>query len=369
MTRSLEEFDLKNTRKLRSGTVIPQLTRKEAEAKDYLTRTMLTQLHLMPVGEPCAFDVAQDGSIIYYFDPLRVTEAPPELWYYPTSKGESLTLESGTVIERMSVKRATSYGYYTKERLAQMNYDVAEEPVAYSKKQDQTLVFFYDKKTAVRRPLMCVKCGKSVRYKRKLCEACFEEDLAVRRVEGDLYRGENYHMHRDRVLFFDLELTGVYDHDEIISISIVNAKGETVMDTLVHPVHNKRWKRTEKIHGITPAMVADAPTLAELTPRIKELFENADRLIAYGVSTDYSHIKYIYETEVERQWLFEKTRCCANEFVRYQHEHYPNLSHAALIDAMECMKIEWDGIPHSSIADTVACMKVWEALFPNYYED
>lgn len=359
---------MRNTRKLRSGTVIPQLSRKEADAKDYLTRGTLTQLHLMPTGEPCAFDVAQDGSIIYYFDPQRVAEAPPELWYYPTAKNERLTLESGTVIERMSIKRAASYGYYTKERLEQMNYDVVEEPVAYSLRQDKTRIYFYDKKTAVRKPLMCVKCGKFVRYKKKLCEACFAEDLAVRRAEGDAHRDAFYHMNRERVLFFDLELTGVYDHDEIISISIVNAKGEVVMDTYVHPVHNKRWKRTEKIHGITPAMVADAPTLDQLTPQIKEIFAGADNLIAYGVSTDYSHIKYIYQTEVERQELFRKTRCCANEFVRYQHEHHPDLSHAALTDAMECLGIAWDGIPHSSIADTIACMKVWEALFPHYYD-
>ena len=35
---------------------------------------------------------------------------------------------------------------------------------------------------------------------------------------------------------------------------------------------------------------------------------------------------------------------------------------------MECLGIDWDGIPHSSIADTYACMRVWEKLFPNYYD-
>lgn len=82
-------------------------------------------------------------------------------------------------------------------------------------------------------------------------------------------------MQRERVLFFDLELTGIYDHDEILSISIVDATGKVIMDTLIRPTHNKRWKRTEKIHGITPDMVVDAPTLAEVTPRVKEIFADA----------------------------------------------------------------------------------------------
>ena len=160
----------------------------------------------------------------------------------------------------------------------------------------------------------------------------------------------------------------MYDHDEIISISITNALGEVIMDTLVKPVRNKKWKRTEKIHGITPEMVQDSPTLEELTPRIKEIFAECDNLIAYGVSTDYSHIKYIYETQAEREALHDKTRCCANEFVRYIHEHRPDVVHASLVDAMDTMGIAWDGIPHTSIADTIACQKVWDALFPHYYQ-
>ena len=116
-------------------------------------------------------------------------------------------------------------------------------------------------------------------------------------------------------------------------------------------------------------MVVDAPTLAELTPRIKEIFAEMDVLIAYGISTDYSHIKYIYATEAERKALHDKTRCASIEFVRFQSEHYPDLVHASLSDAMALLEIEWDGVAHTSIADTIGCAKVWEKLFPNYYED
>jgi DNA polymerase-3 subunit epsilon len=247
-----------------------------------------------------------------------------------------------------------------------MNYEAVEEPVAYTMR-DGEQVFFYDKHTASRLPLMCVKCGKDVRFQRKLCRACFEEDMIVRRAQGDEHRNAEYFMDPKRVLFFDLELTGFYDHDEIISISILNGCNELVMNTFVKPVHTKKWKRTEKIHGITPEMVQDSPTLEELIPELKNLFAEADAIIAYGVSTDFSHIKRIYETEAEQDALHEKICCCANEFVRYIHEHHPDVVHASLTDAMECLQIEWDGIPHSSIADTYACKKVWERLFPNYY--
>ena len=360
---------MKTTLKLRSGAVIPCIDPSDAKKKSYLSRNEINQLHLMPSGEPIAFSENEDGSVKYYFSSENLVEAPPENWYAASGvKPEKYVLESGTAIPRMNARRAAGQGFYTKERLGQMNYETVEEPVAYSRRGDE-IVFFYDKRTASRLPLMCTKCGKAVRYKRKLCEACYGEDLIVRRALGDEHRNAFYHKKREHVLFFDLELTGFYDRDEIISISVVNGEGEVVMDTLVKPVHTKKWKKTEKIHGITPEMVQDSPTLAELEPKIKQMFAESESIIAYGISTDFSHIKTIYETEEEQNALHDKISCCANEFVRYIHEHHPEVVHASLTDAMEVLDIAWDGIPHSSIADTIACKKVWERLFPNYYDN
>ena len=47
---------MSNTMKLRSGATIPQVSREEADKKHYLTRGVLTQMHLMPNGDPAAFD-------------------------------------------------------------------------------------------------------------------------------------------------------------------------------------------------------------------------------------------------------------------------------------------------------------------------
>ena len=267
----------------------------------------------------------------------------------------------------MSTKNAAACGYYSAERLSRMHYEPIEEPVAYTVRTDKSILYFYDKRTANKLPQLCVRCGKDIRYKKKLCQNCYAAELEIRRAEGNAHRSAHYDMDRARVLFFDLELTGFYERDEILSITVVNGFGDLIMDTLVKPTHTEKWKKTEKIHGITPEMVVDAPTIEELTPAIKEIFENADRIIAYGVSTDYSHIKYIYDTPEERDALHDKVRCCANEFVRYAHEMRPDILHASLTDAMACFEIEWEGVPHSSIADTLGCRKVWEVLFPNYY--
>lgn len=359
----------------RSGAPIPKLTPEQAEARHFLSGDLLRRLHLEPKGDPSAYTERPDGSVLYYYDAERVREAPVEQWYQaeptppPPPPVDPITLESGRVIGRMSTKRAASLGYYTKERLAQMYYEAAADPVAYAKKADQSTVWFYDKQEATRLPLPCVRCGNDVRYRHKLCRACYELEMNARRAEGDARRAAFYHAAREKTIFFDLELTGVYDHDEILSVSIVDGRGTVLMDTLVRPVRKRKWKETEKIHGITPEMVTDAPTLASITPEIQRIFAGADAIIAYGIATDYSHIKYIYATERERQDLRRKTRCAAIEYGRYLQEHHPELTHQSLGDAMATLGLTWDGVAHTSIADTIACAKVWEALFPNYYDD
>ena len=109
----------------------------------------------------------------------------------------------------------------------------------------------------------------------------------------------------------------------------------------------------------------------KVSGQITEFLKKGYSIIFYpeGTTTDGSHIKKIYATEAEQIELHDKIRCCANEFVRYIHEHRPDVVHASLTDAMECMGISWEGIAHTSIADTIACRAVWESLFPNYYKD
>ena len=105
-------FNLENVLKLRSGATARRMSSKEAMNKDYLTRNMLRQFHLVPTGAPAGFDYNEDGSVVFYFDPELVDGADPELWYSPDGEDETMTLESGSIIEKMNTKRASSFGYY-----------------------------------------------------------------------------------------------------------------------------------------------------------------------------------------------------------------------------------------------------------------
>jgi len=67
------------------------------------------------------------------------------------------------------------------------------------------------------------------------------------------------------VVILDTETTGLEDDARIVDLAVTTAAGETLLDTLVNPGEPIPASATE-IHGITDAMVAGAPTFAQILP-------------------------------------------------------------------------------------------------------
>ena len=347
----------------------PLVTAAEAKRRGLLTEEMLSRLGLAPEVAPIAYIESKSGALLPLFDPNRVKAAPVQA-VAPAKKERPALPPRGEdgELPRISARRAEVLGLFSRDALTRSYYEPTEEPVAYYLRKNGTRVELFDKSACRRLPMPCVRCGEGVRYRAKLCRACYDKELAEKRRVGDARRSAYYGKRPKEVLFFDLELTGVYDHDEVLSITIVNGLGETVLDTLVRPVKKRRWNRTEKIHGITPEMVQNAPTMEELIPRLVDIFAGAKHLIAFGTSTDYSHLRRIYKTRTEQGRLRAKLVDCAAEFSAYIHEHGIDLVHRSLSDAMAHFSLAWEGEAHTSAADTQACRLVFHTLFPHYYE-
>lgn len=339
------------------GMALPRVSEKEAAGRHLLSGKELEKLHLSPSGAPVACTVLPDGGVIYYYDPNRVAPAAP-------AKKPRLSPEKPV---KMRLQNAVREGYFPRETLLQMYYEPTEGPVAFCVRHGEEVPLF-DKTTCRRLPLPCAKCGDPVRYRAKLCRSCYDAQLAEKRAEGDRRRSAYYGMKREKVLFFDLEMTGLYEHDEVLSVTVADGTGKTVFDTLVRPVRKKKWKRTEEIHGITPEDVKDAPTMAEIAPALRGVLDGAERLIAFGTATDCYHLSRLYPGRQERDAFRAKVVDCGAEFAHYVYEHELELAHQSLSDAMAALGLSWHGNAHTSAADTDACRLVFEALFPHYYD-
>lgn len=74
-------------------------------------------------------------------------------------------------------------------------------------------------------------------------------------------------------LIVDTETTGLEEYDEIIEISIINMKGDVLLDTLVKPTRPIPAEATA-INNITDEMVANAPSWGEVYPLVMSVLSN-----------------------------------------------------------------------------------------------
>ena len=79
-------------------------------------------------------------------------------------------------------------------------------------------------------------------------------------------------------LILDTETTGLGDDAEVVELAVIDCAGAVLLDTLVRP-SGPVPAEAAAIHGITDAMLADAPTWSEIHARFCDLVEGRQVVI------------------------------------------------------------------------------------------
>ncbi|MBP1537293.1 MAG: hypothetical protein ILA17_05440, partial [Ruminococcus sp.] len=103
-----------------------------------------------------------------------------------------------------------------------------------------------------------------------------------------------------------------------------------------------------------------SPTLTQLKPLLTEIFNSADRIIAYNIEYDRKFIEPALDID-----FGDRARCAMLEFAHYYKE--PNQKTGGyrwknLTFAMDNLGKEWRGQAHGALADTYAAKDVWDEL-------
>lgn len=86
-----------------------------------------------------------------------------------------------------------------------------------------------------------------------------------------------------RTVVLDIETTGIdRNEDEVLQISMIDGKGNVLVNSLVRPYWTESWDGAMAVNGITPEMVEDAPLFEELAPAVKGYLREAERVITYN---------------------------------------------------------------------------------------
>ena len=97
-----------------------------------------------------------------------------------------------------------------------------------------------------------------------------------------------------RMIVLDLETTGLSNYrDDILQVSVIDGDGNVLINSYVKPYYNSLWEQAQRINNISPDMVADAPELHELVPKLKGIFESCDTIIGYNILFDLSFLGFL----------------------------------------------------------------------------
>jgi DNA polymerase III epsilon subunit-like protein len=92
------------------------------------------------------------------------------------------------------------------------------------------------------------------------------------------------------VVLLDTETTGLEDDARIVDIAVITVAGDVLVDTLVNPGEPIPPEATD-IHGITDAMVADAPSFAEILVRLTAALDGR-RCLIYNSPYDTARLRH-----------------------------------------------------------------------------
>lgn len=165
-----------------------------------------------------------------------------------------------------------------------------------------------------------------------------------------------------RTVYLDTETTGLRGiyaggHDEIVELAILDDDGHPIINQLVQPTYRHSWAEAQQIHGIAPAMVANAPHLDALLPQIAAAVRGCD-VVIYNAAFDIQFFP-------ADMFATARVECAMLRYAEWKGEwnpRYGNYRWHKLEVAARTMGFQATANWHRALADTMACRHVWHSL-------
>ncbi|EDZ3589425.1 3'-5' exonuclease [Salmonella enterica subsp. enterica] len=162
----------------------------------------------------------------------------------------------------------------------------------------------------------------------------------------------------DMPVYIDTETSGLSAvHDAILEIALADNE-RTLINSLVCPPESvKAWPDAQHIHGISPEMVAGAPTLNELAPQIIQAVSGRD-VVIYNAGFDAEFLGDLLAGA-------RSVTCCMKAWAKHAgvwSDWHNDWQLHKLESAAASVCFEWPGEKHRALADTQACRAVWRYL-------
>lgn len=175
-------------------------------------------------------------------------------------------------------------------------------------------------------------------------------------------------------LILDTETTGLGEDAEMVEISVIDAQGNTLLNSLVKPSKRIPAAATA-IHGITDEMVAGAPTWDELHNRFVDVISNTEQpLVIYNDAYDvrilnqtafiYGLPSYFTSGFIRKCDQVHCAMLAYSEFYGEWDNYRDNFRWQKLTNAVQQCGLEVEGA-HRSLSDCQMTLQVLQFMAAN----
>ncbi|MCR5177155.1 MAG: 3'-5' exonuclease [Anaerovibrio sp.] len=162
----------------------------------------------------------------------------------------------------------------------------------------------------------------------------------------------------------DTESTSTGLMNEILELSILDGQGHLVHNQLYKPKIIKKWHYAERVHGISPAMVADKPFFSLHVDRVQKIFNDSVMLLGFAIDNDIRVLQRYGFEGLEKKSMDVRDLYWAvfRDEPDVDYYHIPRL----VVCAEKCGYVWREGSAHSAAADAEATLFCFNTLLPEY---
>lgn len=166
-----------------------------------------------------------------------------------------------------------------------------------------------------------------------------------------------------KTLVIDCETTGLCaDVDEIVQLSIIDGNGDVVYNSYLRPVHTDAWPEAERVNGISPEMVSDAPTAEAEAAKIKSIFANASKIIGYNVGFDMDFVSNWFGVDFSQKEIVDVMLDFAKIYGEWS-DYFGSYKWQKLTTCARHYDYDWGSdTAHDSLADARATLYCHNAM-------
>lgn len=168
-----------------------------------------------------------------------------------------------------------------------------------------------------------------------------------------------------KTIVIDTETTGLDpEMDELLQVSIIDSDGNTLFDSYFKPCVLS-WDDAQRVNGISPEMVKDAPGISEKIAEINEIMFQADKIIGYNVGFDLDFLRNNGLILSDDAKVIDVMLDFADIYGEYS-EYFGSCKWQKLTTAANYYGYDWSSRPegaHNSLADCYATLYVYEKIY------